>query len=62
VPKLREALAALGREDIVIVLGDVVPLQDYEVLYEAGTGAVIPEVASRILEELAQRLGRGPLA
>jgi methylmalonyl-CoA mutase len=67
VPKLREALAELGREDIVIVVGGVVPPQDYEALYEAGAaavfgpGTVIPEAASRILEELAQRLGLGPL-
>ena len=43
------------------------PPQDYEALYEAGAaavfgpGTVIPEAASRILEELAERLGLGPL-
>ena len=68
VPRLREALAELGREDIVIVVVGVVPPQDYEALRDAGAaaifdpGTVIPEAAIGILEELAERLGLGPLA
>src|SRR5262249_51998722 len=40
VPQLREELARLGREDIMIVAGGVIPPQDYPALYEAGAAAV----------------------
>jgi methylmalonyl-CoA mutase len=40
VPALREALEAQGRGDIVIVLGGVIPPQDYPELYEAGAKAI----------------------
>ena len=40
VPQLREELARLGREDILIVAGGVIPPQDYPALYEAGAAAV----------------------
>jgi methylmalonyl-CoA mutase len=65
VPELRTALAALGREDILIVVGGVVPPQDYDALYEAGAaaifgpGTVIAEAAGRLLDVLA---GQGDAA
>jgi methylmalonyl-CoA mutase len=65
VPQLRDALAALGREDIMIVVGGVVPEQDYQALYDAGVaaiygpGTVISEAALQLLDQLAQRLGHG---
>jgi methylmalonyl-CoA mutase len=63
VPALRAELAKLGREDILIVVGGVIPPQDYAALYEAGAaaifgpGTVISEAAVRLLEELSRRLG-----
>ena len=63
VPKLREELARLGREDIVIVVGGVVPPQDYPALLDAGAsavfgpGTVIGEAALEVLDELRARLG-----
>ncbi len=63
VPELRAELAALGREDILIVVGGVIPPQDYDALYEAGAaaifgpGTVISEAASQLIRELNRRLG-----
>jgi methylmalonyl-CoA mutase len=62
VPQLREALKAEGREDILIVVGGVIPPQDYAALREAGAsaifgpGTVLTEAADEVLNELAQRL------
>ena len=56
VPALRAALAAHGRDDIVIVVGGVVPPQDYAALYAAGAsaifgpGTVIPVAAGGLLD------------
>jgi methylmalonyl-CoA mutase len=63
VPQLRDELARLGREDIMIVAGGVIPTQDRAALYEAGAtavfgpGTVISEAAIELLESLAERLG-----
>ena len=63
VPELRKALADLGRDDIMIVVGGVVPPQDYDALYQAGVsaifgpGTVISEAALELLDELGRRLG-----
>ena len=63
VPQLRDALKELGREDILIVVGGVVPPQDYDELYASGAsavfgpGTVIPEAATQLLNELSARLG-----
>ncbi|MFB6893272.1 methylmalonyl-CoA mutase [Kitasatospora sp. NPDC056327] len=63
VPALRAELAAAGREDITIVVGGVIPPQDFEALYEAGAaavfppGTVIPEAAYDLLKSLAADLG-----
>ncbi len=62
VPQLREELAKLGREDIMIVVGGVIPPQDYPALYEAGAsavfgpGTVISDAATKLVHELASRL------
>jgi methylmalonyl-CoA mutase len=62
VPQLREELDRLGRADIMIVVGGVIPPQDYPALYEAGAaavfgpGTVISEAAVRLLRLLAGRL------
>ena len=63
VPALREELAAAGREDITIVVGGVIPPQDFEALYAAGAtavfppGTVIPDAAYDLLTSLAASLG-----
>ena len=40
VPDLVESLAKIGRPDILIICGGVIPPQDYEFLYNAGVGAI----------------------
>ncbi|WP_286828546.1 MULTISPECIES: methylmalonyl-CoA mutase [Kordiimonas] len=63
VPSLREELAKLGREDIMIVAGGVIPPQDYDALYKAGAeaifppGTVIADAAGELIEKLNARLG-----
>jgi len=63
VPQLRQELTKLGREDIMIVAGGVIPPQDYPALYEAGAsavfgpGTVIGEAADKLVRVLADRLG-----
>ena len=63
VPQLRDELAAVGRDDIMIVAGGVIPPQDYQALYDAGAsavfgpGTVIGEAAVKLIRELADRLG-----
>ena len=63
VPALREALAAVGRPDIMIVVGGVIPPGDFEELYAAGAtaiyppGTVIAEAAVSLVNKLAGRLG-----
>ncbi|MGX1096869.1 methylmalonyl-CoA mutase [Amorphus sp. MBR-141] len=42
VPSLKAALAAEGREDILIVVGGVIPPQDYDALYRDGATAIFP--------------------
>ncbi|MGO4835727.1 methylmalonyl-CoA mutase family protein, partial [Rhizobiaceae sp. 2RAB30] len=62
IPELREALARLGREDIVIVAGGVIPPQDFDAVLKAGAadifppGTVIPEAAERLMNGLLQRM------
>ena len=61
-PQLMQALHNLGREDIMVVVGGVIPAQDYDFLYEQGAsaifgpGTVIPVAAQRILDELIERI------
>ncbi|MCP5027778.1 MAG: methylmalonyl-CoA mutase [Actinomycetia bacterium] len=63
VPQLRAELAALARPDIMIVVGGVIPPQDFDELRQAGAraifppGTVIAEAASELLEGLAGDLG-----
>lgn len=60
-PKLIEELSALGREDIIVIVGGVIPHQDYDYLYEHGAFAIfgpgtrIPEAAMKIMEEVNRR-------
>ncbi|RIL08167.1 methylmalonyl-CoA mutase [bacterium] len=63
VPALRAALAALGRDDIVIVVGGVIPPADHAALRAAGAaaifgpGTVITAAARALVAELGRRLG-----
>lgn len=63
VPELKAALAKAGRPDIMIVVGGVIPPQDFEALLQAGASAIFPpgtviaDAAEKLLEELNQRLG-----
>ena len=63
VPALRDALAAVGRPDIMIVVGGVIPPGDFAELYSAGAtaifppGTVIADAAVDLLHKLAERLG-----
>ncbi|HEY8213935.1 MAG TPA: methylmalonyl-CoA mutase family protein, partial [Methylocystis sp.] len=62
-PELRDALKAQGREDVMMVVGGVIPEQDFQALYDAGAAAIfppgtnIPEAAAQVLDELNVRLG-----
>jgi len=59
VPELRSALSALGRDDILIVVGGVIPPQDFDELREAGASAIFPpgtviaDAAAELLQQLA---------
>jgi methylmalonyl-CoA mutase len=63
VPALRKELADAGREDIVIVVGGVIPPQDFDALFAAGAaavfppGTVIPDAAQDLIRKLAEALG-----
>src|SRR5438067_12293025 len=65
VPQLKAALTREGRDDIMIVVGGVVPPEDYPELERAGAeaifppGTVIAEAAEKLLHKLNRRLGHG---
>ncbi|SDA63847.1 methylmalonyl-CoA mutase [Mesorhizobium qingshengii] len=58
IPELRDALKKLGRSDMLIVAGGVIPPQDYDAVLKAGAaeifppGTVIPEAADRLMDRL----------
>ncbi|HWM80512.1 MAG TPA: methylmalonyl-CoA mutase [Pseudolabrys sp.] len=66
VPELKAELAKQGRDDIMIVVGGVVPPQDYEALMTAGAeaifppGTVIADAAIDLLTKLGKHLGHDP--
>ncbi|PRX92167.1 methylmalonyl-CoA mutase [Allonocardiopsis opalescens] len=63
VPALRDALAEAGRDDILIVVGGVIPPGDHAELRAAGTAAIFPpgtviaEAAGELVDRLAAELG-----
>jgi methylmalonyl-CoA mutase len=63
VPALRDALSELGADDVLIVVGGVIPPDDVATLKEMGAAAVFPpgtviaEAAQELLRSLSQRLG-----
>ncbi|MER9864233.1 methylmalonyl-CoA mutase [Mesorhizobium sp. M0185] len=60
IPELKLALKKLGRDDMLIVAGGVIPPQDYNAVRQAGAteifppGTVIPEAAERLMDRLLQ--------
>jgi methylmalonyl-CoA mutase len=61
-PQLVEELKKRGREDIMVVIGGVIPAQDYDFLRSNGAaaifgpGTVIPVAAKKVMEELNERV------
>ncbi len=60
-PQLVKELKKLGREDIIITCGGVIPVQDYDFLYKHGASAIfgpgtkIPYTAKKVMEEINKR-------
>lgn len=60
-PQLVDELKKLGREDIIVIAGGVIPAQDYEFLYEHGASAIfgpgtkIPEAGIKLMELINER-------
>ncbi|MFN3549935.1 MAG: methylmalonyl-CoA mutase [Mesorhizobium sp.] len=60
IPELKEALSRLGREDIMIVAGGVIPPDDFDAVLAAGAtaifppGTVIPEAAEKLMDRLLE--------
>ncbi|MBK7105343.1 MAG: methylmalonyl-CoA mutase [Ignavibacteriae bacterium] len=60
-PQLMEELKKLGREDIIVIIGGVIPQQDYEFLYENGASAIfgpgtkIPETGIKVMGIIKER-------
>jgi methylmalonyl-CoA mutase len=67
VPELKDELAKLGRSDILVVVGGVIPPEDFQALKDAGVaaiftpGTVIPEAAIEVMERLNEQLGYAQL-
>lgn len=63
VPELKKQLQSLGREDILVTVGGVIPQQDFEALHTAGAAAIFPpgtvisEAAIDLLDKLNSALG-----
>jgi methylmalonyl-CoA mutase len=66
VPELKAELVKQGRPDIMIVVGGVIPSQDFEALRKAGAAAIFPpgtviaEAAEKLLQDLRVSLGYAP--
>ena len=60
IPQLMEELKKLGREDILVIAGGVIPAQDYDFLYKAGVAAIfgpgtsVAKAAVQIMEILLE--------
>ncbi len=61
IPELKQALERLGRDDILVVAGGVIPPDDFEAVRQAGAaeifppGTVLAKAAGRLLETLLER-------
>lgn len=60
-PELIDQLRSLGRKDIIVIVGGVVPPQDYQQLYDYGVklifgpGTRIPEAAGQVLDHVERQ-------
>ncbi|MDP3382796.1 MAG: methylmalonyl-CoA mutase [Phenylobacterium sp.] len=67
VPELKAELARLGRPDILVVVGGVIPPEDFAALTDMGVaaifppGTVVPECAIEVLDRLNEELGYAQL-
>ena len=67
VPELKAELARLGRPDILVVVGGVIPPEDFDALRQAGVaaiftpGTVVPEAAIEVMDRLNEALGYAQL-
>jgi methylmalonyl-CoA mutase len=67
VPEVIDALREFGRDDILVIVGGVIPHQDYDFLYDRGVtgvfgpGTVISEAAAQILDVMIQRESEEPI-
>jgi methylmalonyl-CoA mutase len=63
VPELKSELAKLGRADIMVVVGGVIPPEDFAALRDMGVAAIftpgttVPEAAISVIERLNEQLG-----
>ncbi|HKR88615.1 MAG TPA: cobalamin-dependent protein, partial [Phenylobacterium sp.] len=63
VPELKAELAKLGRPDIMVVVGGVIPPEDFQALTDMGVAAIfipgtaVPDAAITVLERLNENLG-----
>ena len=63
VPELKSELARLGRPDIMVVVGGVIPPEDFQALRDMGVSAIftpgspVPEAAIEVIERLNEQLG-----
>jgi len=62
IPELIEDLRSLGRPDILVIAGGVIPPQDYDFLYESGVSAIfgpgtrLPVAAVEVMDKIEKRL------
>ncbi|NBC87408.1 MAG: methylmalonyl-CoA mutase [Bacteroidetes bacterium] len=67
VPEVIDALRDFGRDDILVIVGGVIPHQDYDFLYDRGVtgvfgpGTVISEAAAQILDVMIERESEEPI-
>lgn len=67
VPELKDELAKLGRSDILVVVGGVIPPEDFQALRDAGVaaiftpGTVVPEAAIEVMDRLNEQMGYAQL-
>ena len=68
VPELRDALAAEGKDDMMVIVGGVIPPQDFDALRDAGAkaifppGTAIPDAADELITTLTAHLGHNEAA
>ena len=68
VPELCDALVAEGKDDMMVIVGGVIPPQDFDALRDAGAkaifppGTVIPDAADELITTLTAHLGHNEAA